>query len=48
MTQLQAPARTLGQLNDEERYQAFDGLQLSMSDAWDSIQKNLADESVPV
>lgn len=48
MTQLQAPARTLGQLNDDERYRAFDDLQLSMGDAWDSIQKNLADESVVV
>src|SRR4051812_19777506 len=48
MTQLQAPARTLGEMNDEERYLAFDALQLSMADAWDSIQKNLADESVVV
>ena len=48
MTQTQAPARTLGQLNDEERYRAFDDLQLSMGSAWDSIQKNLVDESVVV
>ena len=48
MTQLQTPNRTLGQLNDEERYHAFDDLQLSMDSAWDSIQKNLADESVVV
>ena len=48
MTQTQAPNRTLGQLNDEERYRAFDDLQLSMDSAWDSIQKNLADESVVV
>jgi hypothetical protein len=48
MTQLQSPERTLGQLNDEERYRAFDDLQLSMGSAWDSIQKNLEDESVVV
>lgn len=48
MTQLQTRARTLGQLNDEERYRAFDDLQRSMGSAWDSIQKNLADESVVV
>src|ERR1700752_3058403 len=48
MTQLQNPSRTLGQLNDEERYGAFDELQLSMGDAWDSTQKNLEDESVVV
>jgi hypothetical protein len=48
MTQLQAPSRTLGQLNEEDRYRAFDDLQLSMGHAWDSIQKNLEDESVVV
>jgi PGM1 C-terminal domain len=48
MTQLQTPNRTLGQLNEDDRYEAFDGLQLSMGDAWDSIQKNLEDESVVV
>ena len=48
MTQLQTPNRTLGQLNEEDRYRAFDDLQLSMGDAWDSIQKNLEDESVVV
>ena len=49
MTQTQDPSnRTLGQLNDEDRYRAFDDLQLSMGSAWDSIQKNLADESVVV
>src|SRR5215813_4114957 len=48
MTQVQAPARTLGQLSEEDRYRAFDDLQLAMGDAWDSIQKNLEDESVVV
>ena len=48
MTQLQAPSRTLGQLNEEERYRVFDDLQLTMGTAWDSIQKNLEDESVVV
>ena len=48
MTQVQAPNRTLGQLNEDDRYRAFDGLQLTMGDAWDSIQKNLVDESVVV
>lgn len=48
MTQLQAPARTLGQSTDEDRYRAFDDLQLTMGEAWDSIQKNLEDESVVV
>ena len=46
MTQLQTPSRTLGQLNEDDRYRAFDDLQLSMGEAWDSIQKNLVDESV--
>ena len=45
---LQTPNRTLGQLGEEDRYRAFDDLQLSMGDAWDSIQKNLEDESVVV
>ncbi|MGZ6780204.1 MAG: peptide ligase PGM1-related protein, partial [Mycobacterium sp.] len=48
MTQLQAPSRTLGQLTEEDRYRAFDDLQLMMGEAWDSIQKNLEDESVVV
>ncbi len=48
MTQLQTPNRTLGQLGEDDRYRAFDDLQLSMGDAWDSIQKNLEDESVVV
>ncbi|HEV7854459.1 MAG TPA: peptide ligase PGM1-related protein [Mycobacterium sp.] len=48
MTQLQAPARTLGELDEDDRYRAFDDLQLSMGHAWDSIQKNLEDESVVV
>ena len=48
MTQVQAPGRTLGQLNEEDRYRAFDDLQLAIGDAWDSIQKNLEDESVVV
>lgn len=48
MTQLQTPGMTLGELNEDERYRAFDDLQLSMPSAWDSIQKNLEDESVVV
>lgn len=48
MTQLQAPSRTLGQLNEDDRYRAFDDLQLTMGEAWDSIQRNLQDESVVV
>ena len=48
MTQLQVPARTLSQLNEEDRYSAFDDLQSGIGDAWDSIQKNLEDESVVV
>jgi hypothetical protein len=48
MTQLASPSRTLGQLNEDDRYRAFDDLQLAMGRAWDSIQKNLEDESVVV
>ena len=48
MTQLQAPSRTLGQLNEDERYRAFDDLQLAMGPAWESMRLNLADESVVV
>ncbi|RDH76937.1 hypothetical protein DVS77_19090 [Mycolicibacterium moriokaense] len=48
MTQLQTPARTLGQMDDDERYRAFDDVQRAMGSAWDSIQKNLEDESVVV
>src|ERR1700752_2308883 len=48
MTQLQNPSRTLGQLNDEERYGAFDELQLSMPTVWDSMQLGFEDESVVV
>lgn len=48
MTDLQTARRTLGQLDDQQRYRAFDDLQLAMRPAWDSIQKNLADESVVV
>jgi PGM1 C-terminal domain len=48
VTQLQAPSRTLSELTDDDRYRAFDDLQLTMSHAWDSIQKNLEDESVVV
>jgi hypothetical protein len=48
MTQLETRGRTLGQLNEDDRYRAFDDLQLSMGEAWDSIQKNLEDESVVV
>ena len=48
MTQLDTPNRTLGQLDEQDRYRAFDDLQLTMGDAWDSIQKNLEDESVVV
>jgi PGM1 C-terminal domain len=48
MTQLQTAGRTLGQLDEAERYDAFDDLQTTMGPAWDSIQKNLEDESVVV
>lgn len=48
MTAVQTPGRTLGQMSEEDRYRAFDELQLRMGDAWDSIQKNLEDESVIV
>jgi len=48
MTQLQTPSRTLGQLTDDERYRVFDDLQRTMGPAWESIQKNLQDESVVV
>jgi hypothetical protein len=48
MTQLQTPARTLGQLDEGERYQAFDGLQLAMGPAWESMRLDLDDESVVV
>jgi PGM1 C-terminal domain len=48
MTQLQDSGRALGQLTDEERYRAFDDLQLTMGPAWDSMRLNLEDESVVV
>ena len=40
--------RTLGQLDDEERYRAFDGFNKRWAESWDSIQLNLEDESVVV
>ncbi|MET0472999.1 MAG: peptide ligase PGM1-related protein [Mycobacterium sp.] len=52
MTQLTDPrhatARTLSQLDDAERYRAFDGLQLTMPSVWASMQLGHADESVVV
>ena len=46
--QLQESGRALGELTDEERYRAFDELQLAMGPAWDSMRLNLEDESVVV
>lgn len=48
MTEIGTASRTLGELAEEERYRAFDELQLTMAPAWDSIQKNLDGESVVV
>ena len=40
--------RPLSQLNEEERYRAFDDLQLAMPSVWESMRLNLEDESVVV
>jgi hypothetical protein len=48
MTRTQSSGRTLAELDDGERYRAFDELQQGIGPAWDAIQKNLVDESVVV
>lgn len=48
MTAVQAPGRTLGQLDEDERYRAFDDLQLAMSPAWEAMRRGFDDESVVV
>jgi hypothetical protein len=40
--------RALSDLDDEERYRAFDSLQLTMPSVWESMQLGHADESVVV
>ena len=41
-------ARTLSELDDSERYAAFDQLQERMPHVWDGIRRDLGDESVVV
>jgi hypothetical protein len=41
-------SRQLSQLNEDERYEAFDDLQLAMPAVWESMQRGFADESVVV
>ena len=53
MTQLQVPGeratgRALSQLDEGERYQFFDRLQLTMPSVWESMQLGFDDESVVV
>lgn len=48
LTGTTAPARTLPELDDDERYQAFDALQRGMSDVWSAWRRDHDDESVVV
>ena len=53
MTQLQAPdqrsaGRPLSHLDEDERYRAFDDLQLAMPAVWESMRLGFDDESVVV
>ncbi|MDT5109963.1 MAG: hypothetical protein QOE20_1853 [Mycobacterium sp.] len=53
MTQLQAPdqlttGRHLSDLDEKERYRAFDDLQVAMPSVWESMRRGLEDESVVV
>jgi hypothetical protein len=53
MTQLQAPdqrtaGRRLSELDEEERYRSFEDLQVAMPAVWESMRRDLADESVVV
>lgn len=53
MTQLQVPVQhtdglRLSQLDEQQRYRAFDGLQTAMPSVWRSMQLGLDDESVVV
>ena len=41
-------SRQLSQLNEDERYETFDNLQLAMPAVWESMQRGFADESVVV
>jgi pheganomycin biosynthesis PGM1-like protein len=41
-------SRQLSQLDEDERYEAFDDLQLAMPAVWESMQRGFADESVVV
>ena len=41
-------ARTLSELDDGERYSAFDQLQERMPHVWDGMRRDLGDESVVV
>ena len=43
-----AARRLLAELDEGERYRVFDELQLTMPSVWDSIQRNVEDESVVV
>jgi PGM1 C-terminal domain len=48
MTQIQSPARPLSQLGDDERFRFFDKLQQSMPSVWESMRRDVDDESVVV
>jgi hypothetical protein len=51
MTQLEAPTqagRQLSQLDEDERYGIFDDLQLTMPAVWESMRRDMEDESVVV
>lgn len=48
MTQQNTSARTLSELDEHQRYRAFDDLQLTMPSVWASMQLGLEDESVVV
>lgn len=48
MTHLQDPGRPLSQLDEEERYRAFEDLQITMPTVWESMRLNYDDESVVV
>jgi PGM1 C-terminal domain len=46
--QLENPGRQLSQLDEEQRYDAFEKLQSTMGSAWESMRHGFADETVVV
>lgn len=48
MMQVHSPARSLSQLDEEQRYHDFDELQTTMPSVWEAMRLDLDDESVVV